>query len=100
VIDLDASVVLVASDQRTRAGVGFVPNLATCDNVDNVQGEATLRRPRPGGALTEGLPKLPDEQACLEDSQPEITRDHKRSGEIQWSHFGGSSCRRRRDVSP
>jgi len=40
VIDLDASVVKVASDQKENAkptykgGVGFVPNLATCDNVD------------------------------------------------------------------
>ena len=41
-IDLDASVVKVASDQKENAkptykgGVGFVPNLATCDNVDDL----------------------------------------------------------------
>jgi hypothetical protein len=54
VIDLDASVVTVASDQKENAkptykgGVGFVPNLAVCDNVDDV----LLIDPRPGNATS------------------------------------------------
>src|SRR4051794_12309627 len=54
VIDLDASVVQVASDQKENAkptykgGVGFVPNLATCDNVDDL----LMIDPRPGNATS------------------------------------------------
>ena len=54
VIDLDASVVKVASDQKENAkptykgGVGFVPNLATCDNVDDL----LMIDPRPGNATS------------------------------------------------
>ena len=54
VIDLDASVVKVASDQKENAkptykgGVGFVPNLATCDNVDDL----LVIDPRPGNATS------------------------------------------------
>jgi hypothetical protein len=54
VIDLDASVVLAASEGKENAkatykgGVGFVPNLATCDNVDDV----LVIDPRPGNATS------------------------------------------------
>jgi len=54
VIDLDASVVLASSDRKENAkptykgGVGFVPNLATCDNVDDV----LVIDPRPGNATS------------------------------------------------
>src|SRR3954451_21129350 len=54
VIDLDASVVKVASDQKENAkptykgGVGFVPNLSTCDNVDDL----LMIDPRPGNATS------------------------------------------------
>src|SRR5450755_6832 len=54
VIDLDASVVKVASDGKENAkptykgGVGFVPNLVTCDNVDDV----LVIDPRPGNATS------------------------------------------------
>jgi hypothetical protein len=51
VLDLDASVVQAASDKQNakatyKGGVGFVPNLATCDNVDDV----LVIDPRPGNA--------------------------------------------------
>jgi hypothetical protein len=54
VIDLDASVVLAASPAKENAkatykgGVGFVPNLATCDNVDDI----LVIDPRPGNATS------------------------------------------------
>lgn len=54
VIDLDASVVKVASDRKENAkpthkgGVGYVPNLAVCDNVDDV----LVIDPRPGNATS------------------------------------------------
>ena len=54
VIDLDASVVKVTSDQKENAkptykgGVGYVPNLAVCDNVDDV----LVIDPRPGNATS------------------------------------------------
>jgi hypothetical protein len=54
VIDLDASVVQAASDAKENArptykgGVGFVPNLAVCDNVDDV----LVIDPRPGNATS------------------------------------------------
>lgn len=54
VIDLDASVVLASSDKKENAkatykgGVGFVPNLATCDNVDDI----LVIDPRPGNATS------------------------------------------------
>jgi len=52
VVDLDASVVFAAS-RRTpsplnKGGVGFCPNLATCDNTDDV----LVIDPRPGGATS------------------------------------------------
>lgn len=54
VIDLDASVVLVSSEAKEnskptyKGGVGYVPNLATCDNVDDV----LVIDPRPGNATS------------------------------------------------
>ena len=54
VIDLDASVVKVTSDRKENAkptykgGVGFVPNLAVCDNVDDI----LVIDPRPGNATS------------------------------------------------
>ncbi len=54
VIDLDASVVQAGSEAKENAkatykgGVGFVPNLATCDNVDDV----LVIDPRPGNATS------------------------------------------------
>jgi hypothetical protein len=54
VIDLDASVVFASSEAKENAkptykgGVGFVPNLATCDNVDDV----LVIDPRPGNATS------------------------------------------------
>jgi hypothetical protein len=54
VIDLDASVVKVASDGKENAkptykgGVGYAPNLVTCDNVDDV----LVIDPRPGNATS------------------------------------------------
>lgn len=54
VVDLDASVVLAGSETKENAkatykgGVGFVPNLATCDNVDDV----LVIDPRPGNATS------------------------------------------------
>ena len=51
VIDLDASVVFAASEKENAAptykgGIGFCPNLATCDNTDDV----LAIDPRPGNA--------------------------------------------------
>jgi hypothetical protein len=54
VIDLDASVVLASGDKKEnskptyKGGVGFVPNLVTCDNVDDV----LVIDPRPGNATS------------------------------------------------
>jgi len=54
VIDLDASVVTAASEGKENAkptykgGVGFVPNLAVCDNVDDL----LVIDPRPGNATS------------------------------------------------
>jgi hypothetical protein len=53
VVDLDASIVLSASDKENaqptyKGGVGFCPNLATCDNTDDV----LAIDPRPGGAAS------------------------------------------------
>ena len=54
VLDLDASVVKVAGQDKENAkptykgGVGFVPNLVTCDNVDDV----LVIDPRPGNATS------------------------------------------------
>lgn len=54
VIDLDASVVQAGSDTKEnskptyKGGVGFVPNLAVCDNVD----EVLVIDPRPGNATS------------------------------------------------
>jgi hypothetical protein len=54
VIDLDASVVLATSDKKEnskptyKGGAGFVPNLAVCDNVDDV----LVIDPRPGNATS------------------------------------------------
>jgi hypothetical protein len=51
VVDLDASVVRVVSEKENAAptykgGIGFCPNLATCDNTDDV----LALDPRPGNA--------------------------------------------------
>ena len=67
VIDLDASVVLATSDTNENAkptdkgGVGFVPNLATCDNVDDVLviDPAGLATPRPMMPRTTSPPRPP-----------------------------------------
>jgi hypothetical protein len=51
VVDLDASIVFAASDKENaqptyKGGIGFCPNLATCDNTDDV----LAIDPRPGNA--------------------------------------------------
>jgi hypothetical protein len=51
VVDLDASVVFAASEKENaqatyKGGIGFCPNLATCDNT----GDMLAIDPRPGGA--------------------------------------------------
>jgi hypothetical protein len=53
VLDLDASIVFAASDKENAAptykgGTGFCPNLATCDNTDDV----LAIDPRPGNATS------------------------------------------------
>lgn len=53
VVDLDASIVLAASEKENAAatykgGIGFCPNLATCDNTDDV----LAIDPRPGNATS------------------------------------------------
>lgn len=53
VLDLDASIVFAASDKEKAAptykgGTGFCPNLATCDNTDDV----LAIDPRPGNATS------------------------------------------------
>ena len=51
VVDLDASIVLAASEKENavptyKGGIGFCPNLATCDNT----GDVLVIDPRPGNA--------------------------------------------------
>lgn len=53
VVDLDASLVFSASDKENakatyKGGIGFCPNLATCDNTDDV----LAIDPRPGNATS------------------------------------------------
>jgi len=53
VVDLDASIVFAASDKQNarptyKGGIGFAPNLATCDNTDDV----LAIDPRPGNATS------------------------------------------------
>jgi hypothetical protein len=53
VVDLDASIVFAASDKENAAptykgGIGFCPNLATCDNTDDM----LAIDPRPGNATS------------------------------------------------
>jgi hypothetical protein len=53
VVDLDASIVFAASDKENaqptyKGGIGFCPNLATCDNTDDM----LVIDPRPGGATS------------------------------------------------
>jgi Transposase DDE domain group 1 len=53
VVDLDASIVFAASDKENaqptyKGGIGFCPNLATCDNTDDV----LAIDPRPGNATS------------------------------------------------
>jgi hypothetical protein len=53
VVDLDASIVFAASDKENaqptyKGGIGFCPNLATCDNTDDM----LAINPRPGGATS------------------------------------------------
>jgi hypothetical protein len=64
VVDLDATIVFAAAEKENaqatyKGGVGFCPNLATCDNTDDV----LAVDPRPGGATSncaaEGI-ALPD----------------------------------------
>ena len=52
-MDLDASLVFAASDKENaqptyKGGIGFCPNLATCDNTDDM----LAIDPRPGGAMS------------------------------------------------
>jgi hypothetical protein len=54
VVDLDASIVFAASDKENaqptynKGGIGFCPNLATCDNTEGM----LAIDPRPGGATS------------------------------------------------
>lgn len=53
VVDLDASIVFAASDKENaqptyKGGTGFCPNLATCDNTDDI----LAIDPRPGNATS------------------------------------------------
>jgi hypothetical protein len=53
VVDLDASIVFAASGKENaqptyKGGIGFCPNLATCDNTDDM----LAIDPRPGGATS------------------------------------------------
>ena len=53
VIDLDASIVFAGSEKENaqptyKGGIGFCPNLATCDNTDDM----LAIDPRPGGATS------------------------------------------------
>ena len=53
VVDLDASIVFAASEKENaqstcKGGIGFCPNLATCDNT----GDMLAVDPRPGGATS------------------------------------------------
>jgi hypothetical protein len=53
VVDLDASIVFAASDKENavptyKGGIGFCPNLASCDNTDDV----LVIDPRPGNATS------------------------------------------------
>ena len=53
VVDLDASIVFAASEKENaqptyKGGIGFCPNLATCDNTDDM----LAIDPRPGGATS------------------------------------------------
>jgi hypothetical protein len=53
VVDLDVTIVFAASEKENaqatyKGGVGFAPNLATCDNTDDV----LVVDPRPGGATS------------------------------------------------
>jgi DDE family transposase len=53
VVDLDASIVFAASDKENaqptyKGGIGFCPNLATCDNTDDM----LAIDPRPGNATS------------------------------------------------
>jgi hypothetical protein len=53
VVDLDASIVFAGSEKENAAptykgGIGFCPNLATCDNTDDM----LAIDPRPGGATS------------------------------------------------
>ena len=53
VVDLDASIVFAASEKENaqatyKGGIGFCPNLATCDNT----GDMLAIDPRPGGATS------------------------------------------------
>jgi hypothetical protein len=53
VVDLDASIVFASSEKQNaqpthKGGIGFCPNLATCDNTDDM----LAIDPRPGGATS------------------------------------------------
>jgi hypothetical protein len=76
VVDLDASVVLATSDRKENArptykgGVGYVPNLVVCDNVDDVlvidprPGNATSNDAADNIALTAGIAAIPGAYRC------------------------------------
>jgi hypothetical protein len=76
VIDLDASVVAASSGKENarptyKGGVGFVPNLATCDNVDDV----LVIDPRPGNATSNDAA---DNIACLDAAAAAIPGTYRR----------------------
>ncbi len=77
VIDLDASVVKTTSQDKEnsratyKGGVGFVPNLAVCDNVDDV----LVIDPRPGNATSNDAA---DNIACLNTAIAAIPGTYRR----------------------
>jgi hypothetical protein len=59
-MDLDASIVFAASEKENavptyKGGIGFCPNLASCDNTDDV----LAIDPRPGGDVLMPPPTTP-----------------------------------------
>jgi hypothetical protein len=77
VIDLDASVVKVTTEGKEnsrptyKGGVGYVPNLAVCDNVDDV----LVIDPRPGNATSNDAA---DNIACLNAAIAAIPGKYRR----------------------
>lgn len=89
VIDLDASVVQAGSSAKENAratykgGVGFVPNLATCDNVDDV----LVIDPRPGNATSNDAV---DNIACLDAAVAAIPGAYRRRALVRLDGAGFS----------